>query len=69
MTYGSRPGAPGGGQCDAVHVTLPRRDLPHPPSAVRSAQGPQNGVPGARRAGDMAGVSDCNIIVRRHPHA
>ncbi|MGW7440850.1 hypothetical protein [Streptomyces sp. NPDC054849] len=63
MAYDSRPGTPGGGQGSPVHVTLPRRD-PEPAPGC-----PEGAGAAMRRAGDMSGVSDCNVDVRSHPHA
>ncbi|MFF4391961.1 hypothetical protein ACFY0G_35155 [Streptomyces sp. NPDC001552] len=68
MTHDSRPGAPGGGPGGAVHVTLPRRD-PEPAPGCPQCAGAAVRRAVCRRAGDLSGVSDCDIIVRRHPHA
>ncbi|MFB7263909.1 hypothetical protein ACFCXH_17410 [Streptomyces nojiriensis] len=67
MTYDSRPGAPGGGQGTVVHVTLPRLD-PEPAPGCPKCAGAGVRRAGCRRAGDMSWVSDCNVVIRRHPH-
>ncbi|MFD9622128.1 hypothetical protein ACFWB2_33435 [Streptomyces virginiae] len=67
MMYDSKPGAPGGGQGGPVHVTLPRRD-PEPATDCPECAGAAVRRARCRLAGDMSGVSDCNVVVRRHPH-
>ncbi|WP_327732513.1 hypothetical protein OG749_45490 [Streptomyces nojiriensis] len=68
MTDDYRPGAPGGGQGTVVHVTLPQLD-PQPAPDCPQCAGAANRRADCRRAGDMSGVSDCNVVIRRHPHA
>ncbi|MFE5495276.1 hypothetical protein ACFQ7Z_35690 [Streptomyces virginiae] len=68
MTYDSKPGAPGGGQGDPVHVTLPRLDPQPVPGCPRCAGAAARRAV-RRRAGDLSGVSDCNVDIRHHPHA
>ncbi|GAA2639266.1 hypothetical protein GCM10010425_49060 [Streptomyces spororaveus] len=68
MTYDSRPGAPGGGQGAVVHVTLPRLD-PKPVPGCPRCTGAAARRSMYRRTGDLSGVSDCNVVIRRHPHA
>ncbi|MET9694164.1 hypothetical protein ABZY81_38030 [Streptomyces sp. NPDC006514] len=68
MTYDSRPGAPGGGQGTVVHVTLPRLD-PEPAPDCQECTGAAVRRAVRRRAGDMSGVPDYNVVIRRHPHA
>ncbi|MEU6215717.1 hypothetical protein ABZ891_38225 [Streptomyces sp. NPDC047023] len=68
MTYDSKPGTPGGAQGSAVHVTLPRLD-PEPVPGCGRCVGAAARRTVCRRAGDWSGVSDCNVVMRRHPHA
>ncbi|WP_327389106.1 hypothetical protein [Streptomyces sp. NBC_01207] len=67
MTYDSRPGAPGGGQGGPVHVTLPRLD-PEPAPDCPRCTGAAARRAACRRAGDLSGASDCNVVIGRHPH-
>ncbi|MFI1068175.1 hypothetical protein ACH4TC_40710 [Streptomyces spororaveus] len=67
MTDDNRPGAPGGSQGSAVHVTLPRLDPEPAPDCPECAGAAVRRAP-CRQAGDISRVSDCHVVVRRHPH-
>ncbi len=73
MTYGSRPGAPGGGQGGPVHVTLPGA-IPNPPRTARSARGrgaavrvPGADGPGTSRWPAQAAQASGRQGLRRRP--
>ncbi|MFB6582516.1 hypothetical protein ACFCYC_34820 [Streptomyces sp. NPDC056402] len=49
-------------------MTLPRLD-PEPAADCQECTGAAVRRAVRRRAGDVSGVSDYNVVIRRHPHA
>lgn len=54
-------------QCLPVHLGVPDPE-PEPVDGCEQCAGWARERAGARAAGDMTRVADCNVHIRRHPH-